>query len=260
MLFLATVAAPAPSAGVTSKVTGAITRIEPSKSPFSGWVYGDGIIVDALINSTEAFGNDTNLKWADDTLNAFLKPGTIDGYARYLLANQTIPWPRAIGDSVGLYPFAYLRRAEYYHTHPSAAPSGYNMTADIILATRTADQYILPWPIKWAGDGTVTRDTPGAWKEPSTGSHEFVWGDDAFMGLTLLSRLSRSPLPGAAARRDDYLDFAAKQAERSSSHSPVSARRLRRLIAYPLYLVVAGAPAAVAPGRRGGRPAVPRVS
>ena len=108
-----------------------------------------------------------------------------------------------MGDKIGLFGHAYLHRYMHYHHNTSSTaspppplsppppPPGYNASADLEVARRTVDQYILQWPLHWT-DGTVTRDYPGTAPSPwgtETYEHQFVWGDDSYMGLTLPARM-----------------------------------------------------------------------
>jgi hypothetical protein len=61
----------------------------------------------------------------------------------------------AVGDKIGLYPHAYLHRYLHYsgndrleplQSHASP-PKGYNSSADLAVAKRTVDDYILTWPV-----------------------------------------------------------------------------------------------------------------
>ena len=96
----------------------------------------------------------------------------------------------------------------------SPPPKGYNASLDLEVARRTVDDYILKWPRHWT-DGTVTRDFPGQatpsdpspWG-PETGEHQFVWGDDAYMGLTLPARMVVAGLDDDA---QTYAQFVATQ-------------------------------------------------
>eukprot|EP01049_Picozoa_sp_SAG25_P007901 SAG25_NODE_673_length_6002_cov_4.287481_4_plen_207_part_00 len=107
----------------------------------------------------------------------------------------------AIGDKIGLYPHAYLHRYEHYRrTAAAPPPPGVDPSADLQVARRALSDYVLTWPRRWK-DGTVTRDYPGTppspWG-PETGEHQFVWGDDSYMGLTLPSRMVVAGLDDAA--------------------------------------------------------------
>lgn len=125
---------------------------------FSGWSYGNAIILDAMLDAATYLPSAATTQgaaWADDRLDNWVKDSTSP--ASLILANVTIPWPPAIGDTIGLYPFAYLSRAQY-HSRKGAAP--YDNRTDLMLATRTAGQYILGWPVH-AADGTITRKATG---------------------------------------------------------------------------------------------------
>jgi len=180
------------------------------------WGYGQSIIIDAMLLAAESMDGmgDVMPRWVDPVLDGYL---ATEGSAAYNLSHH-IPidtaWiGNAVGDKIGLYPHAYLHRYLHYtaSTPPhSAPPKGYNASVDLAVAKRTVDLYILQWPRHWT-DGTVTRDYPGAQPSPwgpETGEHQFVWGDDAYMGLTLPSRM-------VAAGLDDglgsYAQFIAKQ-------------------------------------------------
>ena len=141
----------------------------------------------------------------------------------------TMPWPQAVGDTIGLYPFAYLSAA----THASAGAGSSNAT-DLGIARTTAGKYILGaagaithvsckfvknclgiavsendarrsgvvagWPVH-AADGTITRldqveGVLSCWKggplQPAAGHRHngsCIWADDSTMGLTLIARM-----------------------------------------------------------------------
>lgn len=110
-----------------------------------------------------------------------------------LLHNTTIAQPLldalegTVGDHLGLFPIAYLARARYRGLgHPSAA-------ADLQVARTTVEDYILQFPHRvpkgLPAAGTFAR-TGGDPRENTTGAATFLWGDDQFMGLTLLSRFA----------------------------------------------------------------------
>ena len=161
---------------------------------FKSWGYGQSIMIDAMLLSAERVPGMTHVmdEWVNPVLDGYL--ATPDS-AAYNLTHGLPITPdfigNAVGDKIGLYPHAYLHRYLHYTApgHPTP-PRGYTAALDLQVAKRACDDYILPWPRRWT-DGTVTRDYPGSppspW--PETGEHQYVWGDDAYMGLTLPSRM-----------------------------------------------------------------------
>lgn len=110
-----------------------------------------------------------------------------------LLHNTTIAQAQldaleaTVGDHLGLFPIAYLARARRRgRAHPGFA-------ADLQVALTTVERYILRFPHRVPSDlpasGTFAR-TGGDPRENSTGAPTFLWGDDQFMGLTLLARFA----------------------------------------------------------------------
>ena len=122
--------------------------------------------------------------------------GTPMATAYNLTHNISMDWGYSIGDHVGLYPIAYLERglAKRANTVSAGArPGADDGQADIALAVQAADEYVLAWPQRWA-DGTISRDSGDVWPGEVNHDHSFIWGDDAFMGLTLISRLAAAGL------------------------------------------------------------------
>ena len=132
----------------------------------------------------------------------------------------------AIGDSQGpqsgggLYPHAYLHRAMFYNrsTAPRPPASYHGIAADLLVAKNSVDKYTLNWPIRWT-DGAVTRDTAGSamvaigWG--NTSQHQYVWGDDAYMGITTPARLV---IAGMDTPTHSYAEFIAAQHQLAASH------------------------------------------
>eukprot|EP00936_MAST-01D_sp_MAST-1D-sp1_P001935 g1935.t1 len=196
------------------------------RDEFQKWGYGQSIIMDALLLASEKIDgmDDVMSRWVNPVLDGFLaQPGS----AAYNLT-RNIPIDtdfigNAVGDKIGLYPHAFLHRYLHYGagaggtattTAKSPPPPGYNASLDLVVARQALDRYILQWPRHWK-DGTVTRDFPGQatpsdpspWG-PETGEHQFVWGDDSYMGLTLPSRMVVAGLDDAAGT---YARFVATQ-------------------------------------------------
>lgn len=129
-----------------------------------------------------------------------------------LLHNATIAQPLldalegTVGDHLGLFPIAYLARARRRGPkHPSFA-------VDLQVARATVEQYILQFPHRVPSGlpaaGTFAR-TGGDPRENASGAATFLWGDDQFMGLTLLSRFASGKELDRSTRRK-YADLAAK--------------------------------------------------
>lgn len=201
-------------------VAGRISYENVSDSGWATWKYGDAIIVEALTRaSTEVKGLDYDL-WTNKVLDRFLDDtkGQAGGFAQQVLKNITVPFQKAIGDGIGLYPIAYLSRVVRCEADPQGAAGCERKDLDLEVATRTASRYILPWPKVWT-DGAISRDTSGHWtQEVETNSHEFIWGDDALMGLGLVNKLLLTGKIPDAATRKVYADFVADQVLKLRSH------------------------------------------
>jgi rhamnogalacturonyl hydrolase YesR len=200
-------------AAVAKLVADHITTDTAASAEFSRWTYGCGIIVDALLKVTEVVPGADYTKWINKALNKFTSTQTENAYK--IVHGEQIPWGASIGDVIGLYPISYLHRATFYSNR--TRPSTYNISEDQFIAKTVASEYILKWPLRWT-DSTISRDYPGHWpKEKDTGDHQFVWGDDAFMGLTLAGRLLRTDLLDSATKKT-YADFLAHQSLLATSH------------------------------------------
>ncbi len=143
--------------------------------------YGVAIEYSAMYEAMMEFKVDTWAEFLDTQLDAFAADPQSVAYA--VLHNITVPWAYSIGDTTGLFPIAYLSRAQYKKNTDLASP-------DWQLALRVAEQYVLGWPLRLP-DGTLSRHA--GWAGESDVNASFLWQDDQFMGLTLLSRLARHP-------------------------------------------------------------------
>ena len=122
-------------------------------------------------------------------------------YGYKLLHNVPIPFDKAPGDGVGLFPINYLTRA-------MENPQSKEAPTDWMVVDRVVKEYILTWPNR-ISDGTFSRVE--GWKG-ERGNLTFLWADDQFMGFTLLARV-------AAVKKDsDLVRFAAKQALQFADH------------------------------------------
>lgn len=199
-----------PSEAVSSMVDYILSDTKAAQD-FKKWGYGQSIMIDAMLLASEKVrGMEYVLdRWVNPVLDQYLT--AVDAPAYNLTHGLTIT-PQfignAVGDKIGLYPHAYLHRHEHYRR--AQAPAGYNASADLEVARRALDDYILKWPRHWT-DGTVTRDFPGQppspWG-PETDEHQFVWGDDAYMGLTLPARMVKA---GFDDKSGTYAQFVATQ-------------------------------------------------
>lgn len=183
------------------------------RADFTKWGYGQSIIIDALLLSAETVQGMGHVmdRWVDPVLDGFL---ATEGSPAFNLTHDIpidVEWiGNAVGDKIGLYPHAYLHRYLHYTRGGATPPRGYSPSLDLAVARNAVNQYVLKWPRHWK-DGTVTRDYPGTppspWG-PETGEHQFVWGDDAYMGLTLPSRMV---VAGLDDERGTYAQFVSFQ-------------------------------------------------
>lgn len=107
-----------------------------------------------------------------------------------------MPFATAIGDGVGLLGIRYWDRAQFKKGQP-----GYNNTLDMLVARRILEDYILKWPVHLP-DNTVARKVGSCCDGPTVNCSEptweptdhanYLWLDDAFMGLTLATRMAHS--------------------------------------------------------------------
>jgi rhamnogalacturonyl hydrolase YesR len=179
-VVLSTGLVPAPDPGGTAKRVG--DQILLHQEQFLFWGYGGALIFDGLYQCNATFG----LQFAsslDKHLDNYETDKESFGYK--LLHNETIPWSGAVGDTLGLFPIAFIDRAVL----ESPSTRGYNNSTDLYLAETVARKYIVPFPRRLP-DGTFSRDTGGSWAGETDGNHTFVWVDDMYMGLTLLARLA----------------------------------------------------------------------
>lgn len=156
-------------------------------------LYGAALDFKSLFEAEAFFGESP--EWPHEALprmNALLDtyediPFLSAGMARH---NASVTsFADAIGDTRGLFPLVYLERAAYYARHPDAVkPPRYAAEEDMEIAAEGARKFILPFDALLP-DGTIARRSGGkAWpkaKEPT-----YLWADDQFMGLALVTRLA----------------------------------------------------------------------
>jgi hypothetical protein len=140
--------------------------------------------------------------FANGLLDEYTSNATFPGYQAL---HGTYNWTdTAVGDTIGLFPIAYLSRADYYSVH-TAAPDFHDPKADLALAILVADKYLMGWRQRLP-DAAHCFSRAGGWGPNPPAQPNFVWADDQYMGLTLLARLStHSGVPNAQA----YIDTAA---------------------------------------------------
>ena len=88
------------------------------------------------------------------------------------------------------------------------------MVSSLVCVWVPFASYILPWKVRWT-DGTISRDICGTIPWRIDGKHEYIWGDDGYMGLTLPSRFAAAGLDDA---NGTYAAFAYHQHQLLVSH------------------------------------------
>jgi len=179
LFFLIVVCSFAPT---PSELASIVTKpVFGNSSHFLVWDYGGAVITDAFWEYADYFHQDSLVTPLNNLLDSLTTNPNQDGYK--ILHDISIPFGGAVGDSVGLFPIAYLGRVGYYNNHPDAK---YDNTTDLKIAEIVSNKYILGWP-HHISDGTISR-TSGWTGEPS--GSQFLWDDDMYMGLTLISRVA----------------------------------------------------------------------
>lgn len=181
-------------------------------------LYGSALDFKSLFEAHERFANCSS--WPSEKLQKRLDE-LLDDYEHVPFTSAWIAkhnrsvtsFPDAIGDTRGLFPVVYLERAEVYRRHPELAPGGYVRASDMEIAAAGARAFILPFPGKLL-DGSLARRSGGkAWKKAADAS--YLWADDQFMGLALVTRLAEATLD---AEWLEQLSWAVQQLELFESH------------------------------------------
>ena len=176
---------------------------------FLVWDYGGALIFDGIHQVSRIFGLSNYTVALNHCLDNFLADPSQYGYK--ILHKRHIDFGTAVGDTIGLFPIAYLNRVIAQSGKP-----GYDNTTDMYIVRVTAHRYIQGWPSRLP-DATFSRDRGWA-GEPSHGN-SFLWADDQYMGVTLLSRLGaalQDPLLVTDAARQ-VLQFAKRLQDPSDS-------------------------------------------
>jgi len=160
----------------------------------SKWAYGAGLINIGIYEVIETFtDNSTETNLLSNNASNYMDVYYQSGKEAYNVTNNiTMPFDSSPGDHLGLYPVSYLMRYQYASKKNSS---------DLYVSNQVGIKYILGYPTRLP-DGTISRNS-GWDSEP--GHNSFLWADDMFMGLTLLSRLAIENL------NDEYMDWVASQ-------------------------------------------------
>ena len=152
--------------------------------------------MDALYSYKDAFNLSVDYTLIlDQYLNKFKRDPKSNPYGYKILHGDKIPFDKAPGDGIGLFPINYLTRAV-------ANPSSNETETDWKIVNKVTQDFILKWPYRLPDD-TFSRHS--GWKGETDRNASFLWVDDQFVGLTLISRL-------AAVTKDPKLaNFAATQ-------------------------------------------------
>ena len=152
-------------------------------------LYGSALLLQSLWEATAAFPDAIDYRAVlGKHLDEFSLQKNTSAYE--VLHNQSVGvWDSAIGDRRGLFPLAYFERAVYFRTHCST-PATYDNATDVRIATGAARKYIMPWPKLLPEDGTIARFVGGELGPKTSNTSRYIWGDDMFMGLTLVSRIA----------------------------------------------------------------------
>jgi len=182
LIFLLAICIVCSLAPTPAELAATVTKpVFSNASHFLVWDYGGAVITDSFWEFADYFKLADLVTPLNNLLDSFTTNTNQDGYK--ILHGISIPMGGAVGDSVGLYPISYLARAAYYHAHPD---SKYNNETDLKIAEIVSNQYILGWP-HHLSDGTISRTS--GWSGEPAGS-QFLWDDDMYMGLTLISRVA----------------------------------------------------------------------
>ena len=173
---------------------------------FVTWDYGGALVIDGIHKISDVFHLSNYTEILDKYLDQFLTDPNEYGYK--LLHHEKIEFGRAVGDTIGLFPITYLNRVIAKSGQP-----GYDNATDLFIAKTVAAHFIEGWPQRLP-DGTISRDHGWA-GEPVQGS-SFLWGDDQYMGLTLLSRL------GVVLKDVGIVKYAAQQAIQFAGYMQVT--------------------------------------
>ena len=149
---------------------------------FLKWSYGGGIIFDALHRATAELGINSTSAILDKHLDEDQRDPSSFGYM--VLHDEKVPFNKAVGDSIGLFPIAYVNRILDLSGKP-----GYSNASDVKIVDTVANTYIIGYPYRLP-DGTFSRHQ--GWDDEPDRDASFLWGDDQYMGLTLLSRLAKA--------------------------------------------------------------------
>jgi unsaturated rhamnogalacturonyl hydrolase len=181
-----------PPLAILQLVATSMFRYGKDNSTFFQYNYGPGYAFAALYEAASLSPELNFTKEINVWLDYFLQPGA---YGFNITHDIPMPYTGAVGEPTS-FAVAYEKRARD--------------DIDLSLAIKTANQYMLDYPYRLS-DGTFVR--PGGWGNEQ--GHSFLWGDDQFMSIALLTRLYRrnSTLPNAL----DYLSVSINNALTNSA-------------------------------------------
>jgi len=207
-------AAPAPG-DVAQRVAARLLAFPPADRMVAVENYGPSIALAATFDAAARWAAPGLAASASSLLDAAVAGPAPPAYPRSSASNPwniahniSVPYSGTPGDTIGLFPIAFLARARF-RGEPYAA-----YALDWQVALDVANSYVLSYPQRLP-DGTLSR-AQGWAGQPANNLSTFVWSDDDFMGLGLLAALAVAPgVPADFAARaasfvaGEHLTFAA---------------------------------------------------
>ncbi|EDQ91021.1 uncharacterized protein MONBRDRAFT_23890, partial [Monosiga brevicollis MX1] len=164
--------------------------LQPETAKMWQWAYGQGIMMSTGLDLAQHYGWTNWTTFFNQLLDGFEEtPGQV---ANSVLNNITMAFDHAVGDRIGLFPIAYLTRQSY----------GFGNANDAVVIRGIIDEYILPYPYRLNDTARCFSRFEG-WSGQVSNGPSFVWADDQFMGLTVLSRYAK------ATQSNDFVSMAA---------------------------------------------------
>jgi hypothetical protein len=120
--------------------------------------YGPSIALSAMYDAAGAFQRPDWAAFVSALLDGYSADPASNAYA--VLHNVPVPWGYSVGDTMGLWPIAFLSRA-------LAAGTPFGVGDDWELATVVAEKYVLGWPLR-LGDAASTLSRNATWAAEPT--------------------------------------------------------------------------------------------